>query len=101
MMQDRYGNALSTSSARAQDAYVEGMNRFQASAPDVEAAFAEAAAADPGFTLAHVGVARARQARGNGKGAREAIAEAHGTAAAGGLTEREKGHLHALSLIHI
>lgn len=98
-MQDRYGNAISTSSARAQDAYVEGMNRFQASAPDVEAAFAEAAAADPGFTLAHVGVARARQARGDGKGARKAIALAREAAAAGSLTEREQGHLHALGLL--
>ena len=39
MLQDRYGNDLTTDSADARDAYVEGMDRFLAAAPDVEAAF--------------------------------------------------------------
>ena len=49
MLQDRYGNDLSTASASARDAYVEGMDRFLAAAPDVEAAFQQALAADPDF----------------------------------------------------
>lgn len=58
MLQDRYGNDLTTDSADARDAYVEGMDRFLAAAPDVEAAFQQALAADPDFALAHVAVAR-------------------------------------------
>ena len=82
MLQDRYGNALSTTSAAARDAYVEAMDRFLSSAPEVEETYQQAIAADPGFALAHLGIARNRQANGDGQGAREALAEARKGAAA-------------------
>ncbi|MDD9928180.1 MAG: tetratricopeptide repeat protein [Rhodospirillaceae bacterium] len=97
MLQDRYGNDLTTDSADARDAYVEGMDRFLAAAPDVEAAFQQALAADPDFALAHVAVARTRQTRGDAPGARDAMARAH--AASAGLTPREQGHLGIFDLL--
>lgn len=97
MLQDRYGNTLSTTSAIARNAYVEGMDRFLSSAPDVEAAYQQALQADPGFALAHLGIARNRQANGDGAGAREALAQAR--VAATNLSPREQGHLNQLGLL--
>jgi tetratricopeptide (TPR) repeat protein len=51
--------ALSTSSAQARDAYLEGLALLLAAKPLPEKAFARAAAADPQFALAHAGEARA------------------------------------------
>ena len=53
MYQDRYGNALSTGSAAARDAYVEGVDLYLAGAPGVLGALDRAAEHDPGFALAH------------------------------------------------
>jgi hypothetical protein len=97
MFEDRYGNALSTRSASAREAYVDGVDRFLAAQPDVEGAFEAAIAADDQFTLAHVGLARARQSVGKNEGAAEAITRAR--LHTKGLTEREAGHLHALGLL--
>lgn len=97
MLQDRYGNALSTTSAAARDAYVEGMDRFLSSAPEVEDAYRQAIAADPNFALAQLGIARNRQANGDGKGAREALSEARKVA--NGLSAREQGHMRQLGLL--
>lgn len=97
MLQDRYGNALSTASTAARDAYVEGMDRFLSSAPEVEEAYRQALQADPNFALAHLGIARNRQANGDGRGAREALAEAR--AVASGLNAREQAHLNQLGLL--
>ena len=97
MLEDRYGNPLSTASTAARDAYVEGMDRFLSSAPEVEEAYQQALQADPGFALAHLGIARNRQANGDAAGAREALANAR--AAATKLTSREQGHLNQLGLL--
>jgi Tfp pilus assembly protein PilF len=51
--------ALSTSSAQARDAYLEGLALLLAAKPLPEKAFERAAAADPQFALAHAGEARA------------------------------------------
>lgn len=94
MFHDRYGNPLSTSSAAARDAYVEGMDRFLAAAPGVEDAFAEAVAADEGFALAHLAIARNRQVMGRGALVAEPLAAAR--AHAGGVSAQEAGQIHAL-----
>lgn len=97
MLQDRYGNTLSTSSAAARDAYVDGVDRFLAAQPGVEAAFAAAVAADDGFALGHMALARARQAMARGEDTRAPMAAAQ--ALAGSVTARERAHVEALSLL--
>ena len=99
MLQDRYGNALSTTAAAARDAYVQGMDRFLSSAPAVEEAYQRALVADPDFTLAYLAIARNRQANGDAKGAREVLAEARAAAAKRPLSPREQGHLNQLGLL--
>lgn len=97
MLQDRYGNDLSTSSATARDAYIDGVDRFLAAQADAEGAFQQAVAADPDFTLAHLGLARVRQAVGRGKDAAEAFGVVKDSA--GAMTAREAGHFNAFSLL--
>jgi hypothetical protein len=50
----------STSSRAALESYREGVDRLFTAKPSPEAAFARAVAADPGFALAHAGLARAQ-----------------------------------------
>ncbi len=99
MLQDRYGNDLSTTSATARDAYVEGMDRFLSSAPEVEEAYQQALQADPNFALAHLGITRNRQANGDGAGGREALAQARSAATTAGLSPREQRHLNQRGLL--
>ena len=54
MLTDRYGLAVSTASAAARDAYVEGCDLLMTVYPGASAAFERAIAADPDFALAHV-----------------------------------------------
>ena len=97
MLQDRYGNALSTSSVAARDAYVAGVDRYLAADAGVEDALAQAVAEDENFALAHLAIARNRQIFGDGAGARAALARAR--AVAGGLTAREAGQMQTLGLL--
>lgn len=94
-MQDRYGNTLSTTSAAARDAYVEAVDLFLSAQAGVDTAFERAIAADPGFALAHVSLARFRQASGDGRGAKAAMAPVASLQA--GLTGREAAHVDAFS----
>lgn len=97
MLQDRYGNDLSTSSVAARDAYVEGIDRYLAADAGVEAALEQAVAEDGNFALAHLALARNRQVFGDGAGARAALAQARSVA--NGLTPREAGQLQTLGLL--
>lgn len=97
MRQDRYGNALSTVSDAARDAYVAGVDRLLAAQPGVEQAFEAAIAADDGFALAHIALARTRQAMGRGDDTGTPMASAQ--ALAGRLPAREAAHVEALSLL--
>lgn len=97
MLNDRYGNALSTKSSVARDAYVDGVDRFLSAQPGAVEAFGTAIAEDPNFALAHVGLARGHQLLADGKAAGEAIAAAR--AVGNGLSPREAGHLAALGLL--
>jgi len=76
MLKDRYGLAVSTTVVAARDAYVEGVDLLLTVYPGAAASFDRAIAADPGFSLAHIGKARAFQLAGNLAGMRDALATA-------------------------
>lgn len=97
MLQDRYGNSLSTHSTAARDAYVDGIDRFLAAQSGAEEAFEAAVAADPDFALGQIGLARIRQAMGQGHD----VAGPAGRAAtlAEQLDGREAAHVNALGLL--
>jgi hypothetical protein len=96
MIRDRYGLSLSTSSAVAAQAYVEGVDRFLAAQAAPEECFDQAVAADPGFALAHIGRARSLQLSGRGALAQAAAARARELGAP--LDRRERQQVEALGL---
>ncbi|MCW5737769.1 MAG: tetratricopeptide repeat protein [Enhydrobacter sp.] len=91
MLKDRYGNELSTSSTAARDAYDRGIDSLMAATAGTDTAFAEAIAADEGFALAHISLARAKQLLGRGHEAKAPRARALELAA--GTTPREQSHI--------
>ena len=91
MLTDRYGLPLSTASATARDAYVEGVDLLLTVYPGAAAAFERAIAADPAFALAHVGKGRAAQLAGKLEAMRECLATA--TSLGEGSTARELSHI--------
>lgn len=97
MLDDRYGNALSTSSAAAVAAYDAGVDHILAATAGAERAFADAIAADDGFALAHVGAARAAMYAGDMAAIKPAMEKA--VALAGGISAREKAHIEVFSLL--
>lgn len=99
MQTDRYGNVLSTSSAAARDAYIEGVDFVLSGNHGAEDAFQRAIDADDGFALAYAGLARGCQVMARGAEARDAMAKAEQLAASNALTSREQGHIAAMSLL--
>ena len=97
MLADRYDLPLSTTSAAARDAYVQGCDLLMTLYPGALEAFDRAIAADEGFALAHSGKAQVLLREGNVAAARSALAAARDVAA--GLTEREASHLAFLELM--
>ncbi|WP_420445672.1 tetratricopeptide repeat protein [Candidatus Poriferisodalis sp.] len=96
-MKDRYGLDLSTSSAAARDAYVDGIDRMLAAEAGVEASLAEALEADPDFALAHAAMARQHQLY-----VRPAEAQASAEAAvrlSDAATARERQHVEIVRLL--
>lgn len=91
MLKDRYGNELSTSSTAARDAYGRGVDSLMAATAGTDTAFAEAVAADEGFALGHISLARAKQLMGRGHEAKAPRARALELAA--GTTPREQSHI--------
>ena len=96
MAQDRYGLRVSTASAAAREAYVDGVDRLLSANAGAEAAFDRAIGADEGFALAHIGRARSLQLQGRGAEAREVSGRARALTA--GSTARERGHVEALAI---
>lgn len=94
MLNDRYGNDVTCANAAACDRYVFGTDKLLSANDGAEADFRGAIEADPGFALAHAGLARTLQVLGRGGEAREAIAKA--VAFASGLTPREVAHIAVL-----
>jgi tetratricopeptide (TPR) repeat protein len=95
MLTDRYGNALSTASQAARDAYVAGVDLLLSANVGAEEAFRRALAADPGFALAEAGLARTLQAYARVPHAKAAIARAQPMAA--DVSPREQSHVAALT----
>jgi tetratricopeptide (TPR) repeat protein len=96
MAADRYGYTLSTGSAAARDAYVEGADAVLGAMPSPQEALQRALDADPGFALAWIALARSRFLQADVAGAREAAARARALAAT--TTARERSHVHAIAL---
>lgn len=71
MVTDHYGLPLTTHLAAARDAYVTGVDHILAATYGASDAFSAAVALDPDFTLAHVGLARARMYDGDMPAAQE------------------------------
>ena len=92
---DRYGQPLSTSSARAAELYQQGLDHALAAEAPGEACFRAAREEDPGFALAHIAEARLLQFRGRGREAAEAVAKARAAAAL--ATPREQQHVAVLA----
>jgi tetratricopeptide (TPR) repeat protein len=97
MLTDRYGLPLSTTSAAAQAAYIEGCEAKLTMYPGAVEAFDRAIAADPAFALAHAARAHALLERGDAAAARASIAAANSLTA--GLTEREGSHIAFFDLL--
>ncbi|MBX9943011.1 MAG: tetratricopeptide repeat protein [Reyranella sp.] len=91
MLQDRYGNDLTTASAAARDAYQAGMDSLMAATPGMDTAFQASVTADDGFALGHISLARAKQLLGRGHEAKAPLARAHELAA--GTTPREQSQI--------
>ena len=96
MLADRYGLTLTTNLPDARDAYVTGVDHILAATFGATTAFSAAVAADPGFALGHVGLARARMYDSDMTGAQMAIASARSCSS--GVTEREQSHIAVFDL---
>ena len=96
MFADRYDLPVSTASAAARDAYVEGCELALTLYPGALECFDRALASDPGLALAHAGKAQLYMREGNAAAARAALATAKNAAA--GVSERESGHIRFFDL---
>src|SRR5688572_2453634 len=96
MLADRYDLPVSTASAAARDAYVQGYDLALTLYPGAVEAFDRALAADPGLALAHAGSAQVLMREGKVAAARAALAKAKDASA--GLSAREAGHIRFFDL---
>jgi hypothetical protein len=97
MFQDRYGNQITTTSAKARDLYIEAVDRLLGAAPGLIDGFQAVIDEDPDFALAHSGLARCRAIIGDPVNARAAMADAR--ALADNVSEQEASHLNAMGLL--
>jgi tetratricopeptide (TPR) repeat protein len=88
---DRYGYALSTASAEAVEQYIDGIDRNLSGNARASEAMRAAVAADEGFALGHVALARLLQFEGKMAESRAHLERAQ--ALAGGITRREQQHI--------
>jgi len=96
MLADRFDLPLSTASAAARDAYVQGYELALTLYPGAVEAFDHALAIDPGFALAHAGRAQILMREGKAGAARAALAAAKDVAA--GVSAREAAHIQYFDL---
>jgi len=97
MFADRYDLPVSTASAAAHDAYVEGHELALTLYPGAIEAFDRALAADPGLALAHTAKAQVLMREGKAAAARASLASAKDLAA--GVSAREAGHVRFFDLV--
>jgi hypothetical protein len=91
VLQDRYGNILTTNSSAARDAYVVGVDRLLSADAEIEDAFRQAISADAAFALAHVALARTLQVLGRSAEVKAPLERVLALAAS--TTEREQSHI--------
>jgi tetratricopeptide (TPR) repeat protein len=91
VLADRYDLPLSTTSAAARDAYVQGCDLALTLYPGAVEALDRAIAADHGFAMAHAAKAQVLMRQGDVAAGREALATAKDMADA--LPEREASHI--------
>jgi hypothetical protein len=96
MFADRYDLAVSTASAVARDAYVQGCDLALTFYPRAIEAFDRAIVADPSFSMAHDAKAQVLMREGNVVAARAALAAAQDLAT--GLSTREISHINYFDL---
>lgn len=94
MLNDRYGNPVSTRSARARDAYVMAVDALIAGDAHVHTALDEALDADDGFALAHLARARYQQMIGDREGLTASLAAVH--VRSSGVSTQEASAINAL-----
>ncbi len=97
MLEDRYGNPLSTTSQLARDAYVEGVDCLLAADHKTEDAFRRAISADESFALAYAGLGRLKQIVARGDEAAAAMVTARRLT--DGISAREQSHIAALDFL--
>jgi tetratricopeptide (TPR) repeat protein len=97
MLDDSYGNKISTSSVDAIESYNQGVHQFLGAEPGVEVSFKAAISADPEFTLAYIGLAREMQLRGRSGDLKQSLDKAFETDQ--NLSAREQSHLSVSSLL--
>ncbi len=96
MLQDQYGNPLSTTSTAARDAYVEGLHRCLAGDTGADTHFQLATDEDPNFAMAHIAMARHHQTWGNGPATKAPLAAA---LCVENLTTQEHAHIAAFNML--
>jgi tetratricopeptide (TPR) repeat protein len=96
MLVDRYDLPVSTASAAARDAYVQGYELALTLYPGAVESFDRALATDPGLAIAHAGKAQVLMREGKAVAARAALAAAKDLAA--GVSAREAGHIRFFDL---
>lgn len=97
MHQDRFGQRITSQSARAVDLYDHAVDRMFALQPGGGALIDEALELDPSFALGHCAKARALAGIGDGAGARDHAARGRDLAMR--LPERERRHAEIVSLV--
>ena len=97
MLNDYYGNPLSTNTGLARDNYDIGLRAFLSANYGAQEAFLQAIEADPNFGLAYLGLARSFVSSGQIVEAKIALGKAKN--ALSEATEREKSHFQCCELI--
>jgi tetratricopeptide (TPR) repeat protein len=97
MLQDQYGNSLSTQSNAASDGYIEAVDSLLTAADDPQIGLDKVLEADPEFALGHVAQGRHLMLLGDMKGARKSILRAVGLAP--GTSVREQSHIEIFNLL--
>ena len=95
VLTDRYGYSLSTSSPTAARAYSDAVDRMLGGNDGTDALLEQALAADDGFALAHIAMARQHQYRGRLDLAKQSAVRA--TELSAGTSRREQQHVAALA----
>ena len=97
MYQDRFGQEITSQSARAVEFYDDAVDRMFALQPGGGVLIDEALALDPTFALGHC--AKARALAGNGDNVQARDHAARGRDLAANLPERERRHAEIVSLV--